>query len=129
MAEKRIVRTEGAPAPFQGAPYNQGAVYGDTVYVAGQVGIDPATGDVVDGGIEAQTERIMQNIAAILEAAGTTMDKLVRCGIFLTDFAHFPAVNEVYARHVGSNPPARTTVEVAGLPGGVLIEIDAIAHL
>jgi 2-iminobutanoate/2-iminopropanoate deaminase len=129
MAEKRIVRTDRAPAPFQGAPYNQAVVYGDIVYVAGQVGIDPATSQVVEGGIEAQTERVMQNIAAILDAAGSRMENLLRCGIFLADFDDFPAVNEVYGRHVGPEPPARATVQVAYLPSGVLVEIDAIAHL
>jgi 2-iminobutanoate/2-iminopropanoate deaminase len=129
MAGKRIVRTENAPAPFQGAPYNQGVVYGDLVFVAGQVGLDPASAQVVEGGIEAQTERAMLNIAAILEAAGTSMENLLRCGIFLQRFDDFPKVNEVYARHVGSEPPARTTVEVSYLPSGVLVEIDAVAHL
>jgi 2-iminobutanoate/2-iminopropanoate deaminase len=129
MAEKHVVRTENAPAPFQGAPYNQAVVHGDVVYVAGQVGIDPASGQVVEGGIEAQAERAMQNIAAILEAAGSRMDNLLRCGIFLADFDDFPALNDVYRRHVGSEPPARTTVQAAYLPSGVLVEIDAIAHL
>jgi 2-iminobutanoate/2-iminopropanoate deaminase len=129
MAEKRIVRTDKAPGAFQGAPYNQAVVYGDTVYVAGQVGRDPATGELAEGGIAGQTDQIMRNIAGILEAAGSRMENLLRCGIFLVDFADFATVNEVYARHVGSDPPARTTVQVAALPGGVLIEVDAIAHL
>ena len=129
MAEKRIVRTDRAPAPFQGAPYNQAVVYGDTVYVAGQVGIDPSTSEVVEGGIEAQTERVMRNIAAILEAAGSRMENLLRCGIFLADFDDFAKVNEIYGRHVGPEPPARATVQVSYLPSGVLVEIDAIAHL
>jgi 2-iminobutanoate/2-iminopropanoate deaminase len=129
VAVKRVVRTENAPAPFQGAPYNQAVVYGDLVFVAGQVGVDPETSEVVDGGIEAQTERVMRNIAAILEAAGSTMGNLLRCGIFLADWNDFPTVNEIYARHVGAEPPARATVQVAYLPSGVLVEIDAIAHL
>jgi 2-iminobutanoate/2-iminopropanoate deaminase len=129
MAKKRVVRTENAPAPFQGAPYNQAVVYGDVVYVAGQVGIDPESGQVVEGGIEAQAERAMRNIAAILGAAGSRMDNLLRCGIFLADFDDFPTLNDVYRRHVGSEPPARTTVQASYLPSGVLVEIDAIAHL
>ncbi len=129
MAEKRIVRTERAPAPFQGAPYNQAVVFGDLVFVAGQVAIDPQTNQVVEGGIEAQTERVMQNISAILEEAGSSPENLLKCGIFLADFDDFAKVNEVYARHVGSEPPARATVQVAYLPQGVLVEIDAIAHL
>jgi 2-iminobutanoate/2-iminopropanoate deaminase len=128
VSERRVIRTDRAPAPFQGAPYNQAIVYGDLVFVAGQVGIDPATSQVVDG-IEGQTERVMLNIAAILEAAGSSMDKLLRCGIFLADFDDFPTVNEVYSRHVGSEPPARATVQVAYLPQGLLVEIDAIAHV
>jgi len=129
MGEKRIIRTDKAPAPFQGAPYNQAVVYGGLVYVAGQVGIDPPTQQVVEGGIEEQTERVMLNITAILEAAGSSMANLLRCGIFLADFGDFPTVNEIYGRHVGSEPPARATVQVSYLPSGVLVEIDAIAHV
>ena len=129
MAEKRVVRTENAPAPFQGAPYNQAVVYGDLVFVAGQVGIDPGTNEVVDGGIEAQTERAMQNVKAILEEAGSGLERLLKCTIFLADFGDFPAVNEIYGRSVQPDPPARATVQVAYLPSGVLVEIDAVAHL
>ena len=129
MAEKRIVRTDRAPAPFQGAPYNQAVVHGGVVYVAGQVGLDPATAQVVEGGIAEQTDRAMRNVAAVLEAAGSALENLLRCGIFLADFDDFPVMNEVYARHVGADPPARTTVQAAYLPSGVLVEIDAIAHL
>jgi 2-iminobutanoate/2-iminopropanoate deaminase len=129
MAGKRVVRTDKAPAPFQGAPYNQAIVHGDLVFVAGQVGLDPATGEVVGEGAEEQTEQAMRNVSAILEAAGSSMENLVRCGIFLADFDDFPTVNDVYRRHVGEEPPARTTVQVSYLPSGVRIEIDAIAHL
>ena len=127
--EKRVVHTDKAPAPFQGAPYSQGIVAGDLVFVSGQVAVDPATGDVVEGGIAEQTERVMLNVSAVLEAAGSSTDKLEKCGIFLADFDDFQAMNEVYARHVGSSPPARATVQVAYLPSGVLVEIDAVAHL
>jgi len=129
VAAKRVIHTDKAPEPFQGAPYSQGIVTGDLVFVSGQVAVDPATGDVVDGGIGEQTERVMQNVAAVLEAAGSGLDKLVKCGIFLADFDDFGAMNEVYARHAGSEPPARATVQVAYLPSGVLVEIDAVAHL
>jgi 2-iminobutanoate/2-iminopropanoate deaminase len=129
VAEKRVIRTENAPAPFQGAPYNQAVVYGDLVFVAGQVGIDPGTNEVVDGGIEAQTERAMQNVKAILEEAGSGLERLLKCTIFLADFGDFPTVNEIYGRHVQPDPPARATVQVAYLPSGVLVEIDAVAHL
>jgi 2-iminobutanoate/2-iminopropanoate deaminase len=129
MGEKRVVRTDRAPAPFQGAPYNQAIVYGDLVFVAGQVAVDPATSHVVDGGIEEQTERVMENVGAILAAAGSSFEKLLRCGIFLANFDDFPTMNEVYGRYVGPEPPARATVQVAYLPSGLLVEIDAIAHL
>jgi 2-iminobutanoate/2-iminopropanoate deaminase len=129
MPAKKVVHTDRAPAPFQGAPYSQGIVFGDLVFVAGQVGIDPSTGEVVEGGVEEQTERVMQNISAILEEAGSGLKQLVKCGIFLADFDDFAKVNEVYGRHVGPQPPARATVQVAYLPQGVLVEIDAIAHL
>jgi 2-iminobutanoate/2-iminopropanoate deaminase len=126
---KHIVRTENAPAPFQGAPYSQGVIFGDLVFVAGQVGLDPATMQVVDGGIEEQTERVMQNLSAILEEAGSGLKQLLKCTIFLADFDDFATVNEVYGKYVGPQPPARATVQVAYLPSGVLVEIDAIAHL
>jgi 2-iminobutanoate/2-iminopropanoate deaminase len=129
MADKRVVRTARAPSPFQGAPYSQGIVCGDLVFVSGQVAVDPATNEVVEGGISEQTERVMENVSAILEEAGSSLENLVKCGIFLARFDDFQQMNEVYARHVGSQPPARATVQVAYLPSGVLVEIDAIAHL
>jgi 2-iminobutanoate/2-iminopropanoate deaminase len=128
VAAKQVVRTERAPAPFQGAPYSQGIVFGDLVFVSGQIGIDPEAGSVVEGGIEAQTERVMQNLSAILEEAGSGLKQLLKTTIFLADFDDFGAVNEIYGRHVGSEPPARATVQVAYLPSGVLVEIDAVAH-
>ena len=129
MAMKHVIRTERAPAPFQGAPYSQGIVFGDLVWVSGQIAIDPATHEVVEGGIEEQTEQVMKNISAILEEAGSGLKQLVKTTIFLADFDDFGAMNEVYARHVGPEPPARATVQVAYLPSGVLVEIDALAHL
>ena len=129
MAVKHVVRTERAPAPFQGAPYSQGIIFGDLVWVSGQVAIDPASGNVVEGGITEQTEQVMQNVSAILEEAGSGLKQLVKTTIFLADFDDFQAMNEVYARHVGPEPPARATVQVAYLPSGVLVEIDALAHL
>ena len=129
MAVKHVVRTDRAPAPFQGAPYSQGIIFGDLVFVSGQIAVDPETHQPVEGGIEAQTEQVMQNISAILEEAGSGLKQLVKCGIFLADFDDFQAMNEVYAKHVGPEPPARATVQVAYLPSGLLIEIDAIAHL
>jgi 2-iminobutanoate/2-iminopropanoate deaminase len=125
---KRVVRTENAPAPFQGAPYSQAVVHGDLVFVAGQIGIDPETNQVVEGGIEAQTEQVMKNISAILEQAGSSLANVLKASIFIVDFENFAAMNEVYARHVGPDFPARATVEIAGLPSGALVEIEVLAH-
>ena len=125
---KAAVRTDKAPAPFQGAPYSQGIVFGDLVFVSGQLGIDPQTGDVVEGGIGPQTERVMQNLAAILEEAGSGLDKLLKTSIFLVDLADFAAMNEVYASHLTEPYPARATVQIAALPSGARVEIEAVAH-
>jgi 2-iminobutanoate/2-iminopropanoate deaminase len=129
MAEKGVVRTEEAPAPFQGAPYSQAITIGDLVFVAGQLPVSPETGDVVPGTIQDQTEQVFRNLAAILAAAGSGLDKLVKTTVFLVDLDDFGGMNEVYARHVGDRPPARSTVEVAGLPAGAALEIEAIAAL
>ena len=128
MSDKAVVRTERAPAPFQGAPYSQAIVTGHLVFVAGQLGLTP-DGSMVDGGIGAQTEQVMQNLAAILEEAGSGLDRLVKTTVFLIDLDDFAGMNEVYARHVGDRPPARSTVEIAGLPTGARVEIEAIAHV
>jgi 2-iminobutanoate/2-iminopropanoate deaminase len=124
--EKTVIRTEAAPAPFQGAPYNQAVRAGDFVFVAGQLGLEPG-GTTIEGGITDQTERVMRNLAAILEAAGSGLDRLVKTTVFLQSLGDFPAMNEVYARHVGDDPPSRSTVEVAKLPSGALVEIEAVA--
>jgi 2-iminobutanoate/2-iminopropanoate deaminase len=126
--QKDVVRTEAAPAPFQGAPYNQAIRAGDFVFVAGQVGLRPGASGP-EGDIAAQTEQALRNIAAILEAAGSTMANLVKTTVFLQHLDDFAAMNEVYARHVGDRPPARSTFEVAKLPAGALVEIEAVAHL
>ena len=126
--EKTVVRTEAAPAPFQGAPYNQAIVAGGLVFVAGQLGLEP--GDTaVAGDIGQQTERALANLAAILEAAGSSMENLVKTSVFLASLDDFQGMNEVYAAKVGDRPPARSTFEVARLPSGALVEIEAIAHL
>ncbi len=129
MAEKSSVRTERAPAPFRGAPYSQAIRYSDLVFVSGQIAIDPATNEVVHGGIAEQTERALANLAAILEEAGTSLANVVKTTIFLVDFADFAEMNEVYARHMGDVFPARATVQIGALPSGARIEIDAIAHV
>jgi len=127
MTEKQIIRTESAPAPFQGAPYNQAIVAGGFVFVAGQLGLDPATGQIVEGAVTEQMERVMANLRAILEAAGSSLDAVVKTTVFLQNLDDFAAMNEVYARHIGERPPARSTVEVGRLPSGALVEIEAIA--
>jgi len=125
---KEVVRTEAAPAPFQGAPYSQAIAAGGFVFVSGQLGLKP--GDTaISGGIEEQTERIFTNLAAILAEAGTGLDRLVKTTVFLQNLDDFQAMNGVYAQHVGDRPPARSTVEVAKLPSGALVEIEAIALL
>jgi 2-iminobutanoate/2-iminopropanoate deaminase len=126
--EKSVIRTEAAPAPFQGAPYNQAIVAGDFVFVAGQVGLAPAAA-AIEGDIAQQTDQALRNLGAILEAAGSSMQKLVKTSVFLQRLDDFQAMNEVYASHVGAVPPARSTFEVAKLPAGALVEIEAIAHL
>jgi 2-iminobutanoate/2-iminopropanoate deaminase len=126
--EKVVVRTEKAPAPFQGAPYNQAIRAGDFVFVAGQLGLAPGA-TAIQGDIAQQTEQALRNLGAILEEAGSSLDRLVKTTVFLQRLDDFAAMNEVYARHVGDRPPARSTFEVARLPSGALVEIEAIAHL
>jgi 2-iminobutanoate/2-iminopropanoate deaminase len=129
MAEKEIVRTERAPAPFQGAPYNQAIRVGDLVFVAGQLGLRPGESEMVGSTIGEQTEQALANLGAILDEAGSGLERLVKTTVFLTNLDDFAGMNEVYARHVGDRPPARSTVEVGRLPSGALVEIEAIAHL
>jgi 2-iminobutanoate/2-iminopropanoate deaminase len=124
---KEVVRTEAAPAPFQGAPYSQAIKANGFVFVAGQVGITPENAQPVGDSISEQTEQTLQNLRAILEAAGSGMDKLVKTTVFLTNLDDFQGMNEVYAKHVGDRPPARSTFEVSRLPPGLLVEIEAIA--
>ena len=127
MAEKTVVRTERAPAPFQGAPYSQAVRAGDLVFVSGQLALRPGESEMVGDTIAEQTEQVMANLAAILEEAGSSLDRLVKTTVFLANLADFPGMNEVYARHVGDRPPARATVEVSALPSGALVEIEAVA--
>jgi len=125
---REAIRTENAPAPFQGAPYSQGIVAGDLVFVSGQLGVDPAKGQVVEGGIVEQTEQTMKNLAAVLEEAGTSLENAVMVSIFLVDLGDFQAMNEVYARHLAEPYPARATVQIAALPSGARVEIAVVAH-
>jgi 2-iminobutanoate/2-iminopropanoate deaminase len=124
---KDVVRTEAAPAPFQGAPYSQAIKANGFVFVSGQLALRPGEKDLAGGEIGAQTEQVLANLRAILEEAGSSLDQLVKTTVFLQNLDDFAGMNEVYAKHVGSTPPARSTVEVAKLPSGALVEIEAIA--
>ncbi|HEY2325883.1 MAG TPA: Rid family detoxifying hydrolase [Gaiellaceae bacterium] len=124
---KKVVRTEAAPAPFQGAPYSQAIVSGGFVFVSGQLALKPGDKELVPGDVGAQTEQVFSNLKAILEEAGSSLGQLVKTTVFLQNLGDFAAMNEVYAKHVGDQPPARATVEVAKLPSGALVEIEAIA--
>jgi len=129
VSDKSVVRTEAAPAPFQGAPYSQAIVAGGLVFVSGQLALRPGEPHLAGGSIEEQTEQVFANLRAILEAAGSRLDRLVKTTVFLQDLDDFQGMNGVYAKHVGDRPPARSTVEVAELPSGAKVEIDAIALL
>ena len=124
---KEVVRTEAAPAPFQGAPYSQAIRANGLVFVSGQLALRPDHAEIVGEGIAEQTEQVFANLGAILEEAGSGLDRLVKTTVYLTDLRDFAAMNEVYARHVGDTPPARATIEVSALPSGAKIEIEAIA--
>jgi 2-iminobutanoate/2-iminopropanoate deaminase len=126
---KEIVRTEEAPAPFQGAPYSQAIKANGFVFVSGQLALHPGDKQIEIGGIKEQTEQVFKNLRAILEEAGSSLDQLVKTTVFLQNLDDFAGMNEVYASHVGDRPPARSTVEVAKLPSGALVEIEAIALL
>jgi 2-iminobutanoate/2-iminopropanoate deaminase len=129
MAEKEIVRTEGAPAPFQGAPYSQAVRYGDLVFVAGQVAVRAGHDAIVGDTIEEQTAQVCENLKTILEAAGSGFDRVLNTTIYLADFGDFGGLNEIYGRYVGDKPPARATVQVAALPMGAKVEIAVVAHV
>jgi 2-iminobutanoate/2-iminopropanoate deaminase len=124
---KDVVRTELAPAPFQGAPYSQAIKANGFVFVSGQLALRPGEKELMGGEIGAQTEQVFSNLRAILDEAGSSLDQLVKTTVFLQNLDDFAGMNEVYAKHVGPTPPARSTVEVAKLPSGALVEIEAIA--
>lgn len=123
--KRTVISTELAPKAI--GPYSQGIRVGDLIYTAGQAAVDPAVGKLIEGDIGAQTRRTLQNISAILDAAGTSLSKVVKTTVFLTDMTNFRAMNEVYAEFFPEHPPARSTVAVAGLPLGALVEIECIA--
>lgn len=121
-----FVQTKDAPAAI--GPYSQATVTGNLVYTAGQIALDPASMEIVPGGVPEQTEQVMRNLAAILEHADTSLQRVVKTTVFLVDMNDFAAMNEVYARHFGDHRPARSTVAVVGLPKGVRVEIEVVAE-
>jgi len=123
--KREVIATRKAPAAV--GPYSQAIRVGDLVFTAGQLAIDPAIGKLVEGGIEKQTRQVLRNIAAVLEVAGSSLSNVVKTTVFLKDMGDFKAMNGVYAEFFAKEPPARSTVEVANLPLGALVEIDAIA--
>lgn len=125
QAEREIVATDGAPAAI--GPYSQGVVSGGFVFTAGQIPLDPETMKLVDGDIAVQTDRVMQNLSAVLTAAGSGLDRVVKTTCFLADLNDFAGFNAVYGRYFAVNPPPRSTVQVAKLPLGSLVEVECIA--
>jgi len=127
MAGKEIIHSDKAPQAI--GPYSQGAKFGNLVFTAWQLGIDRATGELVQGGVEAETRQAIHNLLSILEQAGVAAGNVLKTTVFLRDMQDFPRMNAVYASYFGENPPARSTVQVAGLPKGGAVEIEAIAFI
>jgi len=123
----KTIETKDAPAAI--GPYSQAVKQHGFLFTAGQIALDPATGKIVDGGITAQTKRVLQNLTAVLHAGGATWNDVVKTTVYLADLADFPTMNELYAAHLGPARPARSTVQAAALPRGALVEIDAIAYI
>jgi 2-iminobutanoate/2-iminopropanoate deaminase len=126
MATKQIIKPKNSPAAV--GPYNHAVRVGDLLFTAGQIPIDPATGNLVHGDIKAQTERVLQNLQAILDDQHLTFDNVVKSTVFLTNLGDFAAMNEVYAKHFTDNYPARSTIQVSALPKGASVEIEVVAH-
>jgi 2-iminobutanoate/2-iminopropanoate deaminase len=122
---QKIISTELAPKAI--GPYSQAIVHNGLAFLSGQIPLDPASGQMVEGDLTAQTERVLENIKGLLEACGSSLDRVVKTTVFLKDMGEFARMNEVYGRYFGQNPPARSTIEAARLPRDVRIEIDAIA--
>ena len=123
---RNAVTTEKAPVPV--GPYSQAVIEGDLVFVAGQGPGNPATGQLELGDVRTQTTRVLQNMEAILQAAGSSLDRVIRCNVYLKDIADFPAMNEVYAKAFAAPYPARTTIQAGALPGGIAVEIECVAR-
>ena len=126
MATKQIIKPKGSPAAV--GPYNHAVRVGDLLFSAGQIPIDPATGNVISGDIKAQTERVLQNVKAILDDQKLSFANVVKSTVFMTNLGDFAGMNEVYAKHFTDNFPARSTVQVAALPKGANVEIEVVAH-
>ncbi len=124
MSRARI-ETDRAPAAI--GPYSQAIATGELVFTAGQIALDPATGEIVEGGIAAETAQVLRNMAAVLEAAGSSLDRVVKTTVYLADMGEFAAMNEVYGTFFGDPPPARAAIQAAALPRGVRVEIDCVA--
>ncbi len=124
---KTIISTENAPKAI--GPYSQAVAWDGLVYLSGQIPLDPATGQLVEGGIVEQTERVLQNMKAVLEAAGSDLGHVLKTTVFLKDMAEFAHMNEIYGHYFAANPPARATVEVARLPRDVRVEIECVAAI
>lgn len=122
---KQIIATETAPKAI--GPYSQAVVHNGLAFLSGQIPMDPATGQIVEGDVAAQTERVLENLKAVLAACGSSLGQVLKTTVFLKDMGDFPKMNEVYGRYFAENPPARATVEAARLPRDVKVEIDAIA--
>jgi 2-iminobutanoate/2-iminopropanoate deaminase len=124
---RETVRTGKAPAAI--GPYSQAILSGGFLFCSGQIPLDPATGRMVEGGIEAQTERVLRNLAAVLEAGGASLESVAKTTVYLVDLSDFSAMNEVYGTFFPENPPARATIQASKLPAGALVEIDAVASV
>ena len=122
---KKIIAAKAAPAAI--GAYSQAVLIGKTLYLSGQIPLDPATMEIVEGGLTAQTTRVLENIKAVLTEAGFDLNDVLKCTIFITDMEYFGKVNEIYARYFSVDPPARSCVAVAGLPRGALVEIECVA--
>ncbi len=122
---KKIIATDAAPKAI--GPYSQAVVHNGLAFLSGQIPLDPATGQLIEGGIEEQTVRVIENVKAVLAACGSSLDKVLKTTVFVKDMGEFAKMNEVYTKYFGENPPARSTVEAARLPRDVRVEIDCIA--
>ncbi len=123
--KKKVIQTDKAPQAI--GPYSQAIRTESMIYTAGQIGLEPATGELVAGGVEEQTRQVLNNLRSVLEAAGSSLEHVVKTTVFLKDMNDFTKMNSIYAEYFGENPPARSTIAVAGLPKGGLVEIEAVA--